>query len=270
MKSDEYGFAVKIMVLIAYLLMIGINAMANLLPLNGLNTGQVSDLYPNLFTPSPFTFTVWSLIYFLLACYVLYQIGLLQRRGEKPDAALLKRIAFYFIISSLANATWIVSWHYQKIFLSLLLMIIILFSLIFIVVRNSRAHMTTKEKFFLKLPFSIYFGWITIATIANVIVLLVSIGWNGWGLTEEAWLLIVLVIGMLIGVTVMLARKDFAYGLVLIWAYFGILIRHITADGFDGAYPKVIVMLIVCIAVFAIAEVFLLLSAKKRSCRYIQ
>lgn len=267
MNAEKYGFTIKVMVLIAFLLMIAVNAMANLLPLNGLSTGQVSDLYPNLFTPSPFTFAVWILIYFLLACYVFYQMGLFQPGGKISDTDLLKRIAFYFIISSLVNAAWIFSWHYQKIGLSLFLMIIILFSLIFINVRTSRAELTGREKFFLRLPFSIYFGWITVATIANVIVLLVSIDWNRWRLPDEVWMLIVLVVGMLIGVTIILARKDIAYGLVLMWAYFGILVRHVSAGGFDGAYPKVIVMLIVCIAVFAVSEVFLLISGKKRSCR---
>lgn len=267
MNAEKYGFTVKVMVMIAFLLMIAVNALANLLPLNGLTTGQVSDLYPNLFTPSPFTFTVWILIYFLLACYVLYQMGLFQGSGKKTDPALLKRIAVYFIISSLANTVWIFAWHYQKIPLSLLLMIIMLFSLIFISVRTSQAELSAKETFFLRLPFSIYFGWITVATIANVIVLLVSIGWNRWHLPDEVWMLIVLIMGMLVGITVMLALKDIAYGLVLIWAYIGILVRHVSAAGFDGAYPKVIVMLIVCIAVLAISEVFLIIAGKKRSCR---
>lgn len=266
MIKEKYGFPVKAIVLIVFLVMVGVNAAANLLPFNGLNTMQVAELYPNLFTPAPFTFAIWSLIYFLLACYVLYQMGLFQGKGKKPDPALLKSIALYFTISSLANAGWIVSWHDRQIPLSLLLMTVILVSLILVNLKLGGRELRGREKFFLELPFQIYFGWITVAAIANVTVVLVSLDWNRWGLSEEAWLLIILMVGLMIGVTVMLRQQSFAYGLVLIWGYGGILIRHVTTAGFDGAYPKAIVMLIVCLAVFAATEAYLLLSRKRR-CR---
>lgn len=267
MSKDSYGFFIKTIVLIVFLLMIGVNAAANLIPLNGLTTGQVSDSYPNLFTPMPFTFAIWSLIYFLLFCYVLYQMGFFQKAGKKADSSLLKSVAVYFIVSSLANAAWIVSWHYRQIPLSFLLMAVILVSLILVNHKFDGVKIKGKEIFFLKLPFRIYFGWITVATIANAVVLLVSLNWNGWGLPEEVWLLIILAAGMIIGVATMLKQRDFSYGLVLIWAYFGILVRHVAATGYDGAYPKAIVMLVVCLSLFAATEAYLILSRKRRSCR---
>lgn len=262
MKENNDGFALKIAVLLSFLLMMTVNALANILPLNGQTTGEVANAYPNLFTPAPLTFTIWGVIYLLLACYVIYQLGFFQKK-RRPEASLLKSIAIYFIISSLANAAWIFSWHFEIIFLSVLLMAVILVCLILVTRRLNRRELSAKEKFFLKLPFSIYFGWITVATIANITVFLVSIGWNGFSLGDEFWMLIILTVGLLLGSIVILKNKDVAYGLVLIWAYLGILIRHISVAGYEGAYPKIIVMILVCLALFAATEAYAIMSVRK-------
>ena len=109
----------------------------------------------------------------------------------------------------------------------------------------------------------VYFGWITVATIANATVLLVSTGWNGFGLPEATWTIVILAVGALIGVATLLRFQDIAYGLVLIWAYAGILIKHTSASGFSNQYPGVIVAVNICLALF-IAAVVLVLSRKPR------
>lgn len=224
---------------LSFLLMILVNVLANLLPINGVTTGEVSDAFPNLFAPAGFTFSIWSLIYILLAGFIINQLLLL--RNEIPSStAVVRGIGSYFIISALANAAWIISWHYQSISLSLILMAVILVSLI-IIYRNIRTfRLNGAEKLFFRLPFSIYLGWITVATLANLTIFLVSVGWGAGGLAEQtSWTILVLLAGLAVGAAVSLKNKDIAYGLVIIWAYFGILFKHLSADGFAGAYPAV-------------------------------
>lgn len=238
---------IKILVLITYILMITVNALANILPINGLGTGQVSDSYQNLFAPAAATFAIWGLIYLLLAAYTLYQLGLFREAGGRARVALNAKVGILFAVSSLANAAWIFAWHYQLILLSMLLMIVILSCLISINGMLAGERLSPREKFFLQIPFSVYFGWITVATIANATTLLVSWGWQGWGVSEPVWAVIIIIVGMLIGAATTISNQDIAYGLVLIWAYTGILNKHLSETGFGGEYLGVIITVIICL-----------------------
>ncbi len=118
--------------------------------------------------------------------------------------------------------------------------------------------MSLKDRFFIKLPFSIYFGWLTIATIANVTTLLVKIGWNGFGISEVIWTITILIVGLLISVLTIIKNKDFFYGLVIIWAYIGIYIKHTSATGFNGEYGSIIGVLIASLVVLILTEIYVL------------
>ncbi len=246
----------RILVLLSFLVMIIVNVLANTLPINGQTTGQVSDSYPNLFAPAGITFIIWGLIYLLLLIHVLYQFGLFQDHWMASRADLLKEICLYFSISSLANTAWIFSWHYHLIFLSLLLIVVILLCLILInqLIKINRKYLSSKEKFFISLPFSVYFGWITVATIANATTFLVSQNWNGWGIPEYIWAIVIIAVGMVIGSLTMSKNREIPYGLVLIWAYIGILIKHVSASGFANQYPSIIITVIICLVLFSVAE----------------
>ena len=139
-------------------------------------------------------------------------------------------------------------------------MFIILVCLILIVREINEEEFSLREKIFIRLPFSVYFGWITVATIANATTLLVSLGWDGFGISEPTWTVIIIAVGLAIGIATMLRNRDIAYGLVIIWAYVGILIKHISASGFAGQYPVVITTVIVCIGIFLIGEVYIFIS----------
>jgi hypothetical protein len=264
MELKKYSVFSKALATFAFLVMIVMNVLANSLPLNGQNTGQVSDSYPNIFAPAGITFAVWGLIYFLLALYTLYQLGFFQKPERLTDPALLTKISIYFIISSFANAVWIFAWHFNLIPLSMILMVVILLCLILVNDVIGKSTLSKKEKFFLKLPFSVYFGWITVATIANVTTLLVSFGWNRFGISEAVWASIIITVGMIIGLAWLLKSKDIAYGLVLIWAYLGIYIKHTSSSGFNNSYPSVIAVVSVCIAVFIAAEIYISVSKRRR------
>ncbi len=202
-----------------------VNALSVALPLNGRTPSEISDSYPNLFTPAGYVFSIWSVIYILLFIFSVYQA--LPNQKDKP---ILKKIGFYFILSCLANITWIFLWHYEYIILSVLVMFILLGSLIMIYLRLDigRAQNIAKmEKLCVHLPFSVYLGWITVAPIANVAAALVSIGWDGFGVGEITWTMLMMAMATLLTAIVTLTRRDIGYGLVIIWAFGGIIFKQI-------------------------------------------
>jgi len=264
MSTGNNYSLIKFTAAASFVLMVTVNALANILPINGKNTGEVSDSYRNLFAPAGITFAIWGVIYLLLALYVIFQAGLFQGKENKSNTALLKKIGIYFSVSSMANAVWIFSWHFENIPTSLLLMLVILVCLIVIALELKKAKLSMREKIFLKLPFSIYFGWITVATIANATTLLVSLDWKGFGITESAWAVIIIITGMIIGTAAIIIFKDAAYGMVILWAYFGIFIKHTSASGFNGLYPVVITTVLLCIVVLLAALGYVLLATNKK------
>ena len=215
--------------LAGFLYMIGLNASANALPLNGLTTGELSDLYPNLFVPAGFTFSIWGVIYFFLLVHTVFQV----REGFRPAPHLaIARIDGFYLFSCLLNGNWIFAWHFQYTVFSLVLMVGLLLTLgvIYIRLRPFRRQAGILEKLVLTVPFSIYFAWISIATVANATAVLVDFGWNGWGLDEVTWTMVMLFVATVITLLVLFREKDFFYGLVPIWAFFGILSKRLSID----------------------------------------
>ncbi len=266
MKKKQRFTPTSILVTITFILMITVNALANILPIAGITTGEVSDSFPNLFAPAGVTFSIWGVIYLLLGLYTIYQLGLFQKAAS-TDQKLLTRIGNLFAFSSVINAIWIFCWHYNVIFLSVFLMLLILISLMAIHLILKKTPMSPKEWFFIKLPFSIYFGWITVATIANITALLVTMGWSGWGLSEPVWTSTLIIIGTLIGITTGIVVRDFPYVATLIWAFAGILIKHTSESGFNRAYPVVIITVQAALVLLAATLVLILVMKKKQTDR---
>ncbi len=260
MSNKKRNIFIKIITTVSFLIMIIVNSLANIIPINGVTTGEVSDSYENLFAPAGYTFAIWGLIYILLAAYTLYQLGFFNTNKITDMSLLFNKIGLFFSISSIANALWIFSWHYYIIGLSLIFMIVILLCLIIIVEEINKNELSFKDIFFIRIPFSVYFGWITIATIANVTTFLVSIGWDGFGISEVAWTVIIITVGLLISIVTILKNKDIAYGLVIIWAYVGILVKHISPNGFDGQYTSIITTTVISIVILIIVELYILKS----------
>lgn len=263
MEAKSYRNTVKVLVIITFILMIAANALANTLPLNGITTGDVSLAYDNLFAPAGITFAIWGVIYVVLAAFTLYQAGWLKDHNDKAKDKLLNKVGILFSISSLANTAWIFAWHYDLIALSLLFMLTILICLICINGMMVKEKLTNKEKWLVRMPFMVYHGWITVAAIANITVFLVSMGWNGFGISESVWAVIMIAAGAVIGSLTAIAYKSVAYLLVLIWAYIGILIKHASADGFALRYTGVIATVIICIALLIGISVYVFDSIRK-------
>ncbi len=256
-----------ILAAIAYLTMVIVNVLANALPINGVKTGEAAARYPSLFTPAPGTFGIWGLIYVLLLAYTLYQLGAFRwERGSTPCAtALTQQIAPWYGISSLANALWLIAFHYGWMPVSMGLMALLLYCL----ARIMRCicleqQLCLKEKLFVRLPFSVYSAWSMVAAIANASSLLVSIGWDRFGLAPEVWTVIVLLLGTGLCITAMILCKNTLLGLTCIWAYAGILVQHASQEGWDGAYPMVITTAILCLILFFAALGYLLFQKTRQ------
>jgi hypothetical protein len=213
----------QVLVVLAFALTLTVNGLANGLPLNGYNTGQISDMFVVYFVPAGYVFSIWGVIYLFLAGFAIYQA--LPSQRENP---LLRSIGYLFVLNCLANSAWIFFWHYLLFPWTLLMMLIILASLIVIYLRLDigRSRASAAETWLVRVPFSIYLGWITVATIANVTDLLEYWSWNGWGIFPEHWAVIMLAVATLLAALVSFTRRDVAFLLVLIWAFAGIGVKQ--------------------------------------------
>ena len=241
MEVTVHQKAIKVGVLISFLLMIAVNALANILPLNGLTTGDAANRYPNLFTPAPITFAIWGVIYLALTFYVVFQLLPGKAQTDRARQTVLEKIGKLFIFSSIMNAAWIFTWHYQLIPLSMVVMVLILVSLMRIGWLLREPHCSPAEEVALRIPFGLYFGWITVATIANAAVLLVSLGWDGFGIAQPVWMAIIVAVGAVIAAVTMYTVRSVAYGLATLWAFAGILNRHLSVQWYAGQYTLVVV-----------------------------
>jgi len=217
------------------------NYLANALPLNGKTTGELSDAYPNLFVPAGVTFSIWGVIYILLLIFCVVQF-------TTSHQAVISRIGWLVGISCIFNALWIVAWHYERLPLSLILMLGLLVSLIWI-----NIFIKDMPFGFFKAAFGIYLGWICIATIANVTALLVTYGWGGFGISEETWTIIMIIVGTLV-VALAIWRLDNPFiGFAVVWAFVGIMIKRqsdVRSIFITAAVAMVLVALVLVIAFF--------------------
>lgn len=239
MKSIRRAL-LQVLNFIGFIGMLAVNALANILPINGKNTGQIADSYPNLFVPSGLTFSIWGLIYLLLLGFILYQARDLFSKDPKTEG-LHERMGILFFLSCAANVFWILAWHYERVLLSLGVMLILLVLLMAIYLRLEvgRGSAGKSEKILLHAPFSIYFGWISIATIANVTAVLVNYGWNGFGLSPLFWTVVVILVGLKLAILMLIYRADVLYGLVVAWAFAGIVLKQ-ASSGSSAALPIIV------------------------------
>jgi hypothetical protein len=213
----------QVLVVLSVIATIVVNGLASALPINGQTTGEISDSFDVFFVPAGYVFSIWGLIYLGLVAYAVYQA--LPAQAHNPD---LRNIGYIFVVSSLANIAWILLWHYEVFPLTVVAMVILLLCLIAIYLKLDigRRQVSGGMRWLVHLPFSIYLGWITVATIANVTALLAFWEWGGWGISPEAWTVIMLAIATVVGGLVSFTRGDIAYAAVLIWAFAGIAIKH--------------------------------------------
>jgi len=191
--------------------------------LGGKLTSEISDANPTLITPAGYVFSIWGVLYVLLGVFVVFQALPSQRNKSYHE-----RIGWLFVLSCLLNIVWLFLWQFEYLSLSIVLMFMLLATLIAIYLRLNigKSAVPLSEKLAVHLPFSVYLGWITIASIANVSVTLVSVKWDGFGISQETWATLIIIIALLITLLVIATRKDVAYGLVIIWALMGVAVKQ--------------------------------------------
>ncbi len=216
MKRNIFRQALNVL---GVVMVLGVNALANALPLNGQNTGAISDRFHVYFVPAGYVFSIWGLIYLGLVLFGVYQALPGQRESQR-----LIRVGYLFALSCAANIAWLFLWHYERFLLTLVCMLALLLSLLAIYVRLGigRTVVAPRERWCVDVPFSLYLGWITVATIANAADVLYYLNWGGWGIRPEVWTVIMLLAATGIAATVGLTRGDVAYMLVIVWAFAGI------------------------------------------------
>ena len=220
MKRDTLR---QIITVIGVVATIAINALANIVPFNGQQTGAISDRFAIYFVPAGYVFSIWGLIYLGLIAFAAYQARPAQRENPR-----LRRIGGLFALASVANIVWIFLWHYEVFPATLAVMLVLLGSLIAIYLRlgTGRSPVSRAETWMVRVPFSVYLGWITVATVANATQLLYFLGWNGGAIGPEVWTVIMLAVAVGLAWLMAITRRDVAYLLVLVWAFIGIATKH--------------------------------------------
>ncbi|MEJ2273767.1 MAG: hypothetical protein P8Y01_04235 [Woeseiaceae bacterium] len=227
--------------IIAYAIAILINVLSNALPINDRTMAEISAQYPSLFTPAGFTFSIWGVIYLALLVFVVWQALPAQR-----DNRQIALISPWFKVNCIANAAWLVAWHYDQLVLSMLFMLVVLATLVriyrILIVDIDAAPF--REHLTLYLPFSIYTGWIAVATIANASILQTAFGWNAVGLDPVSWTLLKLALAGAVGASMVLRFRDVPFAAVIAWAAYGISMMQSATPAVSGAAATVSLLML--------------------------
>lgn len=259
MKISNLGL-IKVGSVLSFIVMIIVNALANIIPINGSTTGEIASRYPNLFTPASFTFSIWGVIYLFLMVYTIFQTGILSRLTITENR-IIQNIGGLYILSCIANTAWIFLWHYELIFLSVVVMLVLLFTLINVYLKvNSDRTLKYKGKFIISAPFSIYLGWISVATIANITTWLVSVDWGGWGIPPQIWTSIVIILALIITLLIQRKYKDLIFSGAILWSLLGILVQQINT--FNAQYTIIIFTVALGMVIILLGVISIVLRKK--------
>lgn len=248
-KVKSWQIYLQILNVVALVAVVVMNILSTTLPINNRSVQEISDALPSYFTPAGYTFAIWGLIYSALLAFTVYQA--LPVGGKRP---FLFQISWLFAASSAANIGWLLSWHYGAYALSIIFMGTLLLVLIAIYLRldigRPNPALPVADKLLVQAPFSLYLGWITVATIANVASVANYWGWGGFGLAEPLWSAIMMGVATVVAGLLLYNRRNLAYAGVLVWALFGI----------RAAYPDVPVVAGTAVTAAALITLFALLG----------
>ena len=204
---------------LSVLLALTVNILASILPLNGQNTGEISDRFQVYFVPAGYVFAIWGIIYIGWIAFSIYQF-----RADQKESPRLRSLGYLFALSGIFNAAWLFTWHYNFFGLGVLVMLTLLGLLIvsYLKLNVGRTPVSAAEKWSVDVPFSVYLGWISVATVANVTEYLYFINWTGFGIAPQAWAVIMLMIASVLALAMTVARRDSGYAFVLVWSFAGI------------------------------------------------
>ena len=241
----------QITIVIATFTTIVVNLFSSFI--TGKSVAAISNRFPVPVTPAGWAFSIWGIIYIGLIAYAIYQALPGQRTNPR-----LRRIGYWYLLGCVANIAWLFLWVNEQITLSLVAMVVLLLSLITLYLRAemNRTNIARIERWCVNIPFGVYMGWITVATIVNVTVVLYNLGWNGLGISPEIWTTLLLIVGTVIALGVGITRVDIAYMATVIWAYSAILVKNIPI-------PMIAITASVMIAILLLAIVLITIRRKQ-------
>ncbi len=219
MSNDRTRQVVTVLI---FLVTVAVNGAANALPINGQTTAEISDRFNVFVIPAGYVFAIWGLIYVGLAAFTIYQ----ALHGIDP---VVRRVGWLPALSGVLNTTWLLLFQFEAFVLTVPVMVALLLTLIAIHRRvwQVRDQLTTASRWAIRVPFSIYLGWISVATIANVAQTLSWLGVGGFGVPLEATIASgVLLLGPALAIVFARRFGDLAYGAVIVWAYLGIVVKE--------------------------------------------
>lgn len=228
--------------------MIIMNILAVALPFNGLSTKEISDSFNVSFVPEGYVFSIWGVIY-LTQSWAFYKLF----KGKNKYKSLIEKISLWFVVANWANGLWLVFWHYEQIYLTLPVMLLLLVSLIIMYLKIKKMFPSIRS---LTIPFGIYLGWISVATVANVTDVLYTLNWNGFGLAPEYWSGIMILVASILGFLMIKFQREYAYMAVIVWAIIGIGVK------FSGNY-NILLAVLVGVALQLLSVLYILDRSKK-------
>lgn len=216
----------QIITVITFLATVAVNAAANALPINGQRTAEISDRFQVFVVPAGYVFAIWAVIYLGLAAFTIH-----QARPSRAADPVLRSLGWLPALTGFLNMVWLLLFHYEAFALAVPVMLSLLATLIAIHHRlwQQRDGLDQASTWLVRVPFSIYLGWITVAAIANIAQSLQALGFDGFGIQPESIASVVLVVGLVIAGTFVWRFHDVAYGLVIVWAYAGVAVKEAAA-----------------------------------------
>lgn len=242
--------ALQVLNILTLLLTLAVNYFLNSGTYIATSMKSISSKYDNLLTPAGYAFSIWGLIYIALIGFAIYQARSLFSKNIEDD--FVSKIGIWFIVANIANACWVTAFTHDQIGLSLIIMIILFIALLKIVLNLNMERWDAPFITILAIwwPFSLYFGWINVALIANVAIYLVSIGYTGSPLGPEAWAIVVLLIALVVFVTMVWTRNMREYATAGVWGIIAIAVKNWEVNSLV-AYVAIIVSVVVLINTMA-------------------
>lgn len=246
----------KFISLIIFILMIIINALGGLGKFNATSISDISKTYNNLITPASFTFWIWFVIYILLLVYILYSVDIIENDNSNYENSIFNKVKNFFIANMFFNILWVISWVYNDILLSMIFIIAIFFTLLKITEYINSRRLNNKQVLYITIPFNLYFGWISVALVSNLMTLITSYGIRAFSASGYIISILLLILGILIFYLIFKKNNNAFYFIGFLWGYIGIFANHIIKSGFSLQYPFMLVLSI--ISIFIVIFIFLL------------
>ena len=221
-----------------------VNALATTLPLGGRTTAEISDSFNILFVPAGYVFSIWGLIYLALIGFAVFQALTAQQNNY-----FVRATGWWFALSCFANALWIVFWHSGYYLLTLAMMLILLASLIVIYRRLAAlSDADIPTRWLTQFPFSLYLGWITVATVANASAVFVDLGWDGSPLSPVTWTVVMIAVAAGLSFLMSYRHRDLIYSGVIVWALIGILLKQM-------AYAPIVAACVIAVGAIVLGAI---------------